>query len=135
MDEIEVDMDGEWRAAIAPDWLTTYGVSTCIAIGVADVIAKKAWLIHSPVFGHNSENLEEMLRDCVATRSAGCGLRVWVLGGDSVVSRDEAKLAREAVIAAVEEVAPKAVVTVCWKSVGMVQLIFTEDGWQLNGKL
>ncbi len=79
--EIQVGMDGEWKSARSPDWLTTLGVSTCIAVAIANDDSKKAWLIHSPTFGHDASQLEEMLADATKQDPNGVTLKVWVFGG------------------------------------------------------
>jgi hypothetical protein len=132
-EEIEVDMDGVWRAAQPPNWLTTYGVSTCIAVAVTCEQPKQAWLIHSPVFGHDPSSLENMLGDAIELAGSAQKLRVWACGGSpadgSAGACHEAKTAREVVVATITREIPPASIELRWLQGGDVEVMHEEGAW------
>ena len=131
-EEVSVDMDGQWHSATAPNWLTTLGVSTCIAVAIADNENQMAWLIHSPTFGHETKPLELMFAEAASKRPSGAGLNIWVFGGVAADAdcEDEAILAQEAVESLVSRSLPEADVCYRWRESGNVQVIFRNKVWR-----
>lgn len=108
-EEIEVPMF-VWKGATAPDWLTTFGSASCIAVAVADDAAKRAWLLHDPSLSQSIAPLEEMLREAMGGAPDGEGLSIWMLGATQT-NKDAAadvKDASAAIRAALDRLAPKA---------------------------
>jgi hypothetical protein len=136
-EEVVVDMDGHWGRATAPEWLSTTGVSTCIAVAVSDDACQLAWLVHSPSFGHDIKPLEEMLFEATVNRPLGLGLKVCVFGGAAADAdcEAEAAMARRAVEDALARIAPSASLRVSWcRSADIddsanIQVVFAVDSW------
>jgi len=127
----EVDMDGCWACVSEPDYLVTYGVSTCIAIAVGHDAKRKAWLIHSPAFGHEIGPLVDMLTDATGGKGLGKGLTIWVCGGASTdeACDDEANLAREAVKEQLKKLAANAAIIDMWLAEGNVEVMYRGGKW------
>lgn len=132
--QIEVDMDGVWETAEAPDWLTTLGVDSCIAVAIAHDASGQAWLIHSPAFGQSDiSSLRAMLKDAVASHPAGVELRIWTCGALSDDDCEpEVTRAQAAVKHVVEQLAPAAQANFHWPQGGNVELIYEEGQWRFS---
>lgn len=136
MEEIQVADDGEWKWADDPDWLTTAGVASCIAVGVGHDASARGWLIHAPFFGHNPSEFEAMVQDALAQASNAGGLKVWACGAipadDSEGCRIEAERAKTAVIEVIGRLLPMCSPTYLWGEGGFVELIFANGGWDFT---
>jgi hypothetical protein len=131
---ISVDMDGQWLEASAPNWLETEGVSTCIAVAVADDERQQAWLIHSGSFGHDANSLKQMLSQAASVQPSGLGLNVCIFGGEAGDAdfESEAERARQAVAVVVGDLIPEAKVTYRWREGGDIEVIFEDGAWKIT---
>jgi hypothetical protein len=133
-EEIQVGMDGEWRSATPPDWLTTEGVASCIAVAVSSDYLQRAWLIHAHSFGHDSASLEAMLSDAASYHPWGVGLNAVILGGTPADANceSEAALAQAEVVRLIDSLVPKASVIYRWGQANLVEMIFYGGAWQCS---
>jgi hypothetical protein len=132
LEEIEVDMDGEWLPATAPDWLTTWGVGPCIAVGIADDLSNTAWLIHSPIFGHDASALNDMISS-ILEESEIRDLKVWACGAvledDTNGMAQELKLAKSTVEKLIGDLLRDSAAEYMWGRGGNVEMIQKAGSW------
>lgn len=130
-EEVRVGMEGEWKTASPPNWLMTEGVGSCIAVAVACITERRAWLVHAPNFHHEASGLVEMLREAALVAPSGKGLHVWMVGGVPADGCEaEGNRDRRVVQDLVKQILPHAAASCEWSECERVELIFAKNQWQ-----
>jgi chemotaxis receptor (MCP) glutamine deamidase CheD len=134
MREEQVEMDGGWKSVKSTKWLTTIGVGTCIAVAITSDECKKAWLNYSSLSGQNTDDLDNMFADAIATHPDGKGLKVWVFGGSTVDLEDKSDVetGRCNVLGEINSWAPSAQCTNSLGKEGNVEVIFKSGAWECS---
>ena len=129
-EHIEVEPD-TYGTATAPDWLSTTGTDSCIAVGIADDASRRAWLCHDSSIAEDGSTLQKMLDEAVSP--GGNSLQIWILGGKMRAGSEESvRLASLAAIALVRAAAPHANITNrLGVGQGDIVLIFEAGCWKL----
>lgn len=131
MENIEVDMTGDWESVKSPVSLTTIGIYGCISVAVTNDKAGKAWLIHSPEFSQNTDALSNMLVDADSTCPNGADLKVWEFGGKipDDESSSDVERARHEVLCEIGARLPSAEHNNSLGQIGDVEVIFKNGAW------
>ncbi len=132
-EEIHVEQ-GQWRTAVAPDWLTTSGLGPCIAVIILNHTRQRAWLSHEAgISSTDAGNLREMIADAINVQRNCDQIDLCVLGGDleSGGVKKHTRSDRKCVLKILKE-SFSLPVKKGWGSVDSVGVIFEGAKWRIN---
>lgn len=133
--EEAIDVEqGQWKVAVAPNWLTTAGLGPCIAVIILNHTQKKAWLSHEPgISSTNGDDLRAMIADATNAQEENDKIELHVLGGDiSDSSVEEQVLSDRKFVQKTLKRNFSVPIHVKWSEVEFVEVIFSDTKWEVR---